>query len=149
MSLAEVIKSQLTTSIKAKDEVRKGILRVVLGELGTLESRSGKTLSDGEVEKVISKVVQANAETANLTTCQETKLRLMQENEILGEFLPTYASPDQIRMALSSFIADIKAAKSDGQATGVAMKNFKGGRLNCGTVIDGKVVAEVVKELRK
>jgi hypothetical protein len=46
---------------------------------------------------------------------------------------------------LASKVDELKLAKSDGQATGIAMKFFKEAKL----LVDGNTVTEVVKSIRQ
>ncbi len=144
MGLAENIKSNLTTAMKERNEVKKNVLRVVLGEVSTSESRSGKKMTDDEVAKVIRKVIQGNDETLSyLMPENENFTKLTEENYILKGFLPTTMTLDEMKQHIAygsgAVIQEVKAAKSDGQAVGVLMRFFK---------MNGKnVLGEDVKEL--
>ena len=70
---------------------------------------------------------------------------MLKENEILAGFLPQNLSPEQILAALAPVVEQIRAAASDGQATGVAMKQLK----VAGANVNGKDVQTVIKDLRK
>jgi hypothetical protein len=55
----------------------------------------------------------------------------------------TLGVPEMVA-ALAPVAGAIKAAGNDGQATGVAMKHLK----SAGASVDGKTVAEAVKQIR-
>jgi len=145
MSLTETIRSQFNVSLKERNEVKKSILRVVLGDLSTLESRSGKKASDEEVKRVLKKIVEGNTETLQyLKPEHPSYVKLTAENHILNSLLPKSLSKQEIKEALSDLLEEIKSAKSDGQATGMAMKFLK----QAGKEVDGNTVSETIKEVR-
>jgi uncharacterized protein YqeY len=142
--LVDQIRLQMKDAMRAKREVERDILRTALGELQTAEARAGKALTDDEAGKILKKLIKSNQETIDVSPDPNTKTRLTEENRILDALLPKTMSIPEIVALLQSVAADIKAAKSDGQATGVAMKKLK----SEGATVDGKDVAEAVKQLR-
>jgi uncharacterized protein YqeY len=144
MSLFDTIRAQILSATKAKDEVCKNILKVVLGEIHTMESRTGIKLKDEEIHKVIKKTVEGIDETLKYVKEGENYNKLVAEKQILSNLLPQYLSKEAVLAVLNEIVIDLKAAKSDGQATGVAMKLIKEKKLS----VDGKVVSEAVKEIR-
>jgi uncharacterized protein YqeY len=69
---------------------------------------------------------------------------LRQEIGVLSALLPKQLSVDDIVAALASEHDAIKAAKSDGQATGIAMKHLK----STGAAVSGNDVGAAVKQIR-
>ena len=69
---------------------------------------------------------------------------LMQEKTTLSKLLPVQLDRKDILDKLINKVEEIKNAKADGQATGIAMKYFKENKL----VVDGTLVADVIKQLR-
>ena len=63
---------------------------------------------------------------------------------MLSSLLPTADGRPEFVAALAPQADAIKAAGNDGQATGIAMKHLKAS----GASVDGKTVAEAVKQLR-
>jgi len=139
MSLEQTIRSRSIEALKNKNEVAKTILRVVLGEIDVLKGR-GTVVEDEQVVKIIRKVILSNEETMKVKPSET----LQTENQILSEFLPQLLTQEQSEQFLVGSKDAIMAAKSDGQATGVAMGLLK--KNNC--AVDGKDVTEVVKKLR-
>jgi uncharacterized protein YqeY len=137
------IKADMMAALKAGRIVEKEILRVAVGELTTIEARKG-SLSDDEAAAVVRKLVKSNRETIEVATDPEQKKTLEQEIAILEALLPKGLDADGVLAALASVKDAIASAPSDGQATGIAMKALKA----LGTVVDGKLVGEVVKKLR-
>ena len=142
--LKDELKKRSLEAMKAGDDVAKGILRLALGEVQTAEARGGKDLSEDEVTAVVRKLVKSNEETLALTTDGAEKTKLSREIEILKALLPASLDVDGIVTALSAVAAAIREAKSEGQATGVAMKALKAASAN----VNGTDVAVAVKRIR-
>ena len=145
--LVDQIKARMFQAIKAGEHLEKEILRVAVGEITTEAARPGRQGSDEEAQAILRKLVKSNEETLASTTDEAKRSDLLKENEILAGFLPKSMTLDEILAALSSetVTAQIKAAASDGQATGVAMKQLK----SMGAIVNGKDVGAAIKELRK
>jgi uncharacterized protein YqeY len=143
--LVDQIKARMFQAIKAGAHVEKEILRVAVGEITTEAARPGRQGNDEEAQAILRKLVKSNEETLAATTEADKRAVLQQENEILGAYLPKSLGAEEIAAALAPVIEQIKAAASDGQATGVAMKQLK----VLGAVVNGKDVAVAIKELRK
>lgn len=139
MSLEQLIRDKIKTAMREKDEVSKNVLRVAIGEVDVLKGR-GQEVEDEQICKILRKLVASNEETIKAKSAV-----LFKENEILNVLLPKLLSKEEIENHLIAFLEEIKAAKSNGQATGVAVGVFKKINLN----VDGKDVAEVVKMLRQ
>jgi hypothetical protein len=144
MSLFDIIRSKILVATKNKNENTKNILKVVLGEINTMESRTGIKLKDEEIHKIIKKTVEGIDESLKYVKEGTNYDKLCAEKVVLSALLPQYLSKEAVIAALSEVVAEIKAAKSDGQATGVAMKLAKAKQLS----VTGDVVAAVVKEIR-
>ncbi len=77
-------------------------------------------------------------------TERDAYVRLGQENAYLETLLPRTLDRDAIRKELAPVAAELKAAKSDGQATGLAIKHLK----QKGLAVLGEDVSAAVKQLR-
>ena len=143
--LIDQIKARMFQAIKARAHVEKEILRVAVGEITTEAARPGREGNDQEALAILRKLVKSIEETSASTSDSEQRAVLLQEVAILNEYLPKGLSQAEIALALAPVTAQIKAAASDGQATGIAMKQFK----SSGAVVNGKDVGEAIKELRK
>ncbi|MEQ9320379.1 MAG: GatB/YqeY domain-containing protein, partial [Polyangiaceae bacterium] len=106
--------------------------------------RTGDPMSDAAVEKILRKLLKSNLETMKSTEDEEQRATIAQENEVLESLLPKQLSEDEIVQALAPVADAIKAAPSDGPATGIAMKHLK----KSGAAVDGKTVSSAVKKLR-
>lgn len=142
--LADEIKKRMLEAMKARDTVTREILGVALGEIQTNEARAGSRASDEEAAQVVRKLVKSNEETLAQATDPEQQRTLRREIEILQGLLPKTLGVDEIVAALGPVADAVRAAKNDGQATGVAMKHLKAS----GASVSGKDVSEAVKRLR-
>lgn len=142
--LVDDIKKRITEAMKAKKQIDREILRLALAEIQQIEVRTGTPATDDEAAKVIKKLLKSNGETLAAQPSAEQKARLLEENVILESLLPKTWDAARIAAELAEVAAEIKAAKSDGQATGVAMKHLKAK----GAPVEGKDVGEAVKLVR-
>ena len=143
--LTEDLKKRVTESVKAKDTVARDVLRLALGELQMGEARKNAPLSEDEAAAVVRKLVKSNEETLGLTTDADRAAALRREIEVLSALLPASLTPDQIVPLLAPSVEAIRAAKNDGQATGVAMKHLKASGANA----TGADVTAAVKRIRE
>lgn len=151
MSVQEEMKASLITAMKAHDEVRKNVLRVALGEIETAESKSAKGTTEEQNQNIVRKLIASNCEVItglkerNTNADKELAAKLESENSILNEFVPQLMSRVEIRDALDSCQTEVIDAKSDGQATGIAMRELRQKGVRNASGAD---VSEVVKEMR-
>lgn len=141
MSLQIRMKDNLKKAMFEKDEIKKNILRVALGEVGQLEmskQQGNKPVSDEQIAKILRKLLQSNLETLENTPVGDRRHILESENIILDSLLPKQLTQDEIRAKLEG--VDLPAGKA---AMGVAMKLFK----EQGDFVDGNDVKAVVESL--
>ena len=145
MPLVEQIKTQMIAAMKGKRDVEKNILRLVMGEVQTLESRQNKSLTDENVYSIIRKLVQKNEETLELVQ-DDRKDKLLAENEVLNTLLPKTLSQEEIEAWFLNhndpLFEMIRDARAEGQAIGIAMKALKADSQD---VLGDDVKAVVVK----
>lgn len=138
------LKAAINQAVKDKDTVARDVLRLAFGEIQTAEARAGRPPSEEEATAIVKKLVKSNEETLALTTDEARADTLRKEIAVLSALLPKTMTVPQIVEALASQAEAIRAAKNDGQATGLAMKHLK----STGAVFDGKDVGEAVKAIR-
>ncbi len=131
MTLQEQIKKDLMAAMKAKDEIQKSSLRVVMGEFGRMAS---KTLTDDEVISVIKKLIKAEKEV------------LVQKNddtspfiETIARYLPQMASDEEVKAWIEANV-DFSQFKNKMQAMGLIMKHF-------GATADGNRVKTLLQAM--
>ena len=142
--LIDDIKKRFMQAMKDKNTIEKEVLRVLIGEIQTAESRATSPGTDEDALAIVRKLVKSNQETLAATTSEDDRATLTQELEILNTLLPASLSVEQIVAALAPVSDAIKAAGNDGQATGVAMKQLKA----AGAAVNGRVVSAGVKQIR-
>ncbi|MFD5785419.1 GatB/YqeY domain-containing protein [Streptomyces sp. NPDC127037] len=149
-TLKSKLKEDLTTAMKARDELTSSTLRLTLTAI-TKEEVGGKTareLSDDEVQKVIAKEAKKRREAADAFAKggrTEQAERETKEGAILDAYLPKQLSDEELTAIVASAVDEAKAAGAEGpRAMGAVMKivNPKvAGRA------DGGRVAATVKKL--
>ena len=142
--LVDGIKARVTQAVKEKDDVVRDVLRLALGEIQTAEARSNQALRDDEAAAILKKLVKSNEETLALAGDGPNAPALRREIEVLSSLLPKGLSIAQIVEALAPQREALRAAKGDGQATGIAMKHLK----SIAAAVDGTDVAAAVKSIR-
>jgi uncharacterized protein YqeY len=145
--LVDTLRTKLKEAMRAGDGMRKDALRVVISEA---TPKDGSVANDEAVIRTIRKVVEGNTETR--TKLKESGreseplyAKLEAESNFLSGFLPRMLNQEQIGNELMPLVDQIKGAKSEGQAIGIAMKHLK----TKGYPVDGKDVSAVVVNLRK
>ena len=113
------------------------------------QGRTGKEPKDEEVHAIIRSLITNNNETRKELeqrgqTSHEAFARLGRENAYLETLLPKTLDQAAIARELQPIAAELKAAKNDGQATGLAVKHLK----QMGLAVLGEDVAAAVKQLR-
>ncbi len=143
--IVDELKSRITRAMKEKDDVARDVLRLALSEIQAAEARSGRAPTDEEAAAILRKLVKSNDETLAQISGEDPKVAaLRHENDVLSSLLPKRMTVDEIVAALADQTEAIRAAKNDGQATGIAMKHLKG----TGASFDGADVGTAVKRLR-
>lgn len=145
MAVLDQIKSRMISAMKSGNTVERDIMRLIKGETDTENARTGKVITDEDVAKVIRKIVEANTETLKLMTEADSRRKLLNEElSILNDLMPKFLNKDEIIEKLTEKYDDIKNAKNDGQATGIAMKFFKERSI----LVNGNDVSSAVKQIR-
>jgi uncharacterized protein YqeY len=149
MSLKNTVREKFEDAKRSNNREEKNVLSVILGDISTAEARSGKEQTDAEVEKLLRKMVESNTETLTQLKShhrgEDPRVPVLErEIGLLKSLLPKSLDVAAIAQALEPVRAEIQSAKSDGQATGLAMKHLKTLSLN----VQGQDVAAAVKEIR-
>lgn len=143
--MKDFLRTKIVEAIKNRNEVAKGIYRVLLGEIQTQELRVNKDLSEEQIHKIIRKIMENNEEMKRLTKKESPIFeKVTEENEYLKVLLPNYLTKEEVTVELQEKLDEIKLAKHDGQATGIAMKFLKENK----KLVLGEVVSAAVKEMR-
>ncbi|MFI5984457.1 GatB/YqeY domain-containing protein [Streptomyces sp. NPDC051555] len=127
-TLKAKLRDDLTTAIKARDELRSSTLRLTLTAI-TKEEVAGKEareLSDDDVLKVIAKEAKKRREAAEAFAQggrTEQAARELAEGELLDAYLPKQLGDDELTAIVASAVEEAKAAGAEGpRAMGAVMK---------------------------
>jgi len=128
--------------------ITESILNVAIGEIELETSRRmPPKINEEQVVKIVRKLIDSNRETIARLEDGAAKDILIQEIDILESFLPQEWDENQIRRFIeddSALLSSVADAKSDGEATGKAMKALK----SIKAPVAGKTVAVAVKSIR-
>lgn len=124
-TLKAQLRSDLTTAMKARDELRSATLRMALTAI-TNEEVAGKTareLSDDEVLKVLGREMKKRKEAAEAFAGAgraEQAAREEAEGEVLAAYLPAQLSDEELHALVDAAVAETGAEGP--RAMGAVMK---------------------------
>ena len=142
--LKDRLKQDLTTSMKARDELRTSTLRMVLTAIGTEEvaGKSARTLSGEEELKVLAREAKKRREAAEAFRsggADDRADRELAEEQVLGDYLPRQLSEEELTALVAEALQESGA--SGPQAMGAVMKVV--GPKVAGRAEGGRVAAAV------
>jgi uncharacterized protein YqeY len=149
-ALKDRLRADLTTAIKARDEVRSSTLRMVLTSITNAEvaGKEARELSDDDIIGVLSTEAKRRREAAVAFEeggRAEMAAKEAAEGEVIAEYLPAQLSESEIADLVSAAIAQTGAAgegmRAMGKVMGVVTPQVKG------RADGGAVAAEVRKQL--
>ncbi|MCF3100413.1 GatB/YqeY domain-containing protein [Streptomyces roseoverticillatus] len=127
-TLKAKLHDDLTTAIKARDELRSSTLRLTLSAIAYEETagKSARELSDDEVLKVITREAKKRREAADAFDKggrADSAERERAEGEVLAGYLPKQLSDEEIAAIVGEAVAEAKAGGAEGpKAMGAVMK---------------------------
>ena len=142
--LKDRLKDDLTTSMKARDELRTATLRMVLTAIGNEEvaGKAARTLSSDEELKVVTREAKKRREAAEAFRsggAEDRAARELAEEEVLSAYLPAQLSDEELAALVAPAIASTGASGPTGM--GVVMKAV--GPQVAGRAEGGRVAAAV------
>ncbi|MBF4767814.1 GatB/YqeY domain-containing protein [Nocardioides agariphilus] len=149
-ALKDRLRADLTTAIKARDEVRSGTLRMVLTAITNAEvaGKVARELSDDEVVGVLSTEAKKRREAAVAFADggrQEMADKEVAEAAVIADYLPEQLTSAEIEALVSATIAELGVAgegmKAMGRVMGVLTPQVRG------RADGGAVAAEVKRQL--
>jgi uncharacterized protein YqeY len=149
-ALKDRLRADLTTAMKARDEVRSGTLRMVLTAITNAEvaGKQARELSDDEVVGVLSTESKKRREAATAFADggrQEMADKELAEAAVIADYLPEQMSAADIEALVTATIAELGVAgdgmKAMGRVMGVLTPQVRG------RADGGAVAAEVRKQL--
>ena len=149
-ALKDRLRADLTTAMKARDELRSGTLRMVLTAITNAEvaGKQARQLSDDEVVGVLSTEAKKRREAA--TAFADGGRQAMSDKElaeaaVIADYLPAQLDPEEIERLVAATIADLGVAgegmKAMGRVMGVVTPQVRG------RADGGVVAAEVRRQL--
>ena len=150
MSLKERLRADLTTAMKARDELRASTLRMVLSAVTNAEvaGKSAKVLSDDEVVGVLTTEAKKRREAATAFADggrAESAERERAEAAVIADYLPEQLTEAEVAEIVTAAVASTGAAaegmKAMGKVMGVVTPQVKG------RADGGAVAAEVRRQL--
>jgi uncharacterized protein YqeY len=137
------IKERIKTATLNGKEIEKNILKLALSEILSYQMKIG-SISAEKTDSILRKLIQSNEEAIKLYKDENRINNLKEEIEVLNSFLPKLWDKSQIVSELRAVVEQIKLAKSEGQAIGVAMKKLKESK----APVNSNDVSDVVKNIR-
>ena len=150
MTLKQQLQEDLTTAMKARDDIRLSTVRMALTAV-TNEEVSGKQsrdLSDGEVLKVLARELKKCKEAAQAFSDaghDDRAAAELAEAAILEQYLPEQLSDDDLTRLVAAAIA--QSGVSEAQQLGVVMKVVQ--PQVAGRAEGGRIAAEVKRQLAR
>jgi len=144
MDVRQQIDSDLTASLKNRDEVKVLTLRGVKTALGNVEIANNRTpLTKDQIIKVLKSEVKKRRDAAALYEqggSQERADKERKEIEIISAYLPAELSDEEIQKAVAAVVQETGAASAAdmGKVMGAVMARLKNGA-------DGNRVSAAVK----
>lgn len=127
-TLKDQIKSDLTTSMKARDEVTSATLRMVLTAITNEEvaGKEARELTDDDVLTVLGREAKKRRESAEAydsASRPELADRERAELDVIARYLPQPLSDDEVSAIVASAVTEVAATgASGGAAMGAVMK---------------------------
>ncbi len=145
MALIELISKDLTDAMKAKDELRLSVLRMVKTALKNKEIEKIRPLDDAESLQVLQTLVKQRRESVEQFTRggrQDLADKETKEIAIIDKYLPAGATDAEMNAAIEAAIAETGAIspKQMGAVIKAARAKLEG------KTVDGKVLSDRVRE---
>ena len=148
MSLKDTLKADLTTAMKARDELATSTLRMVLAAVTNAEVAGDQaiTLDDNQTLAVLQAEAKKRAEAAQIYADagrNEAATKERAELTIIERYLPAAMSDDELNAIIADEVAKAKVAGAEGgKAMGLVVKAV---RERAGNGADGSRIAAAVK----
>ncbi|MBR5661351.1 MAG: GatB/YqeY domain-containing protein [Bacteroidales bacterium] len=147
MALEQQIQEDIKVAMKAKDAVATAATRAIKGEILLFKTSEGgsKEVSDGDILKMIQKLVKQRKEAAEQFIAggrQDLADNELAEAAVMEKYLPKQLSEAEVEEKVKEIIAETGATsiKDMGKVMGVANKALAG-------LSDGRTISTIVKKL--
>jgi uncharacterized protein len=144
MTLPEQVDKDLVAAMKAREELRLSVLRMMKTALKMKQTESGRPLADAEALAVLRTLVKQRHESAEQFRKgghEDRAEREEAEIKIVEAYLPAAATDEEIKTAVTAAIAETGATTSKdlGKVMKAAMAKLAGKN------VDGKRVSETAR----
>jgi uncharacterized protein YqeY len=150
MSLVEQIQKDITAAMKAREEQRLSTLRMVKTALKNREIDKMAPLDDKESQAVLATLIKQRKESVDQFTKggrQEMADKEAAEIVLIETYLPKAAGEAEIVAGVKAVIAEMGSPTM--KDMGTVMKNAMARFSGAGMRVDGKMVSETVKTVKK
>ncbi len=145
MSFSEKIQKDIVTAMKAKDELRLSVLRMVKSAVQLKEVEKLRALDDAESIQLLQTLVKQRKESIEQFTKgnrQDLVDKETKELALIESYLPAGASEAEMDAAVTQAIADTKAASI--KQMGAVVKAAR--EILTGKAVDGKALSDRVRD---
>jgi len=145
MSLAELLQKDIASAMKAKDELRLSVLRMVKSALQLKEVEKMRSLDPAESIQLLQTLVKQRKESIDQFAKggrQDLVDKETSELRILETYLPAGASEAEMDAAISKAVADVGATSI--KQMGAVVKAAK--EALSGKAVDGKALSDRVRD---
>lgn len=134
--LIEKVRKDMQDAKKSRETLKANLLSTLYSEMFT-QSKNGKEFTEEDELKIIRKFIKNADETLGFDISPEAKIKLTEEKKILGSYLPSQLTAEEIEKIVKDLAAQGKTIKD-------IMPFF---RENYSGRYDGKTVSDAVKKV--
>jgi uncharacterized protein YqeY len=148
MSLRDRLTEDLKLAMKARDQLRMDVIRMIKAAVLNKEVEMKKDLDDAEMSRIMTTMIKQRKESVEqYEKGQRTELAAKERQEItiIESYLPQPLSPEELDRTVDAVIREMGA--SSAKDMGAAMKAVMA-RL-AGQPVDGKHVSDLVRSKLK
>jgi hypothetical protein len=147
MKLNEQIQKDMTDAMRARDERRLSVLRMMKTALKLKQvEKPGGEITDTEAVQVLSTMINQRKDSVEQFTRggrPELAAKEQAEIAVIEGYMPKAASAEEIRATVAATIAEMGAPTM--KEMGLVMKNTMAKFAASGARVEGKLVSEMVK----
>ncbi|MGA3210496.1 MAG: GatB/YqeY domain-containing protein [Terriglobales bacterium] len=147
MSLIETIQKDITSAMKAREERRLSVLRMIKTALKHKEIEKMSPLTDAEALQILATLIKQRKDSIEQFTKggrMELAEKEAAEIPLIEAYMPKAASAEEIRSTVRATIGEMGTPTI--KDMGLVMKNVMAKFQAQGTRADGKLVSETVKQ---
>ena len=145
--MSEQIQKDMVEAMRAKEELRLSVLRMMKSAIKNKEIDKRAPLDDKEVVQVLSTMVKQRRDSIEQFTKgnrPELAAKEGEEIKLIEAYMPKAVSEDDVRAAVKATIAEMESPTA--KDMGTVMKNTMAKFAATGVRAEGKMVSEIVKQ---